>query len=79
MNTSNIEDYLNNALRLLSKSDLSEVEKNWVENNLTLAGRELEKLWANKNLFQFWKNLRLAATITLLLIIPLATYLLCLV
>ncbi|MEM1642946.1 MAG: hypothetical protein QXV30_03545 [Desulfurococcaceae archaeon] len=44
MNTSSVEDCLNNALRLLSKSELSEVERNWVENNLIFAEIELENM-----------------------------------
>lgn len=74
MNTSSVENYLNSALRLLSKSELSDIEKNWVENNLTLAEKELEKLWASKSSFQLWKNMHLTITIALLLTIPLATY-----
>ncbi|WP_440060233.1 hypothetical protein ACSU1N_03595 [Thermogladius sp. 4427co] len=74
MNTSLVEYYVNNALQLISKGQLTSEEAAWVENNISLAWSELEKLKAEYPSYVLWKNIYTWASIALYASIPVITY-----
>jgi len=74
MNTSVVEEYVNNALRLLNKGNLTSEEASWVEGNLTLARQELSSLEASYSSFITWRYVTIAITVVAYAMIPLAVY-----
>jgi hypothetical protein len=74
MNTSEAEKFIKNALLLLGKEDLTEEEVAWIQSNLTAADQELRRLEGEFQSYMFWKTAGVAARVTLLLSIPVITY-----
>ncbi|MEM1773306.1 MAG: hypothetical protein QXQ71_05760 [Desulfurococcaceae archaeon] len=74
MDTSRVEYYLNNALGLLSKGNLTPLEEEWVRGNLSFAEEELSSLLTNLDSYVFWRNIKLGLTIGFIASIPLLTY-----
>lgn len=75
MNTSEAEHYINNALSLLGKSELTDEERDWIRANLTMAGVILDQLEREYSEFTFWRNFDIAAKVICLVSIPVLTYL----
>jgi len=75
VDTRAIEIYLNNALRLLDKGGLTDVERSWVEGNLSLAERIADELINTLGRYVLWRNIRLGLTVGLIALIPILVYL----
>ncbi|AFK50870.1 hypothetical protein TCELL_0445 [Thermogladius calderae 1633] len=74
MNTSMVEEYVNNALSLINKGNLTPEEAAWVEGNLTLAREELSSLESSYSSFVTWRYITLAGTVVGFASIPIAVY-----
>lgn len=75
VDTRAIEMHLNNALRLLDKGGLTDVERSWVEGNLSLAERIADELLNTLDRYVLWRNIRLGLTVGLIALIPILVYL----
>jgi hypothetical protein len=74
MNTSEAERFIKNALLLLGKGDLTEEEVAWIRSNLTAADQEIRRLEGEFQSYMFWKTAGIVVRVTLLLSIPVVTY-----
>lgn len=75
VDTRAIEVHLNNALRLLDKGGLTDVEREWIEGNLSLAERIADELLSTLDRYVLWRNIRLGLTVGLIALIPILVYL----
>jgi len=74
MNTSEAEKFIKNALLLLGEEDLTEEEIAWIQSNLTAADQEIRRLEGEFQSYMIWKTAGVVARVTLLLSIPVITY-----